>query len=258
MGHREVLPLVGPETSSLQGAVRQILAGQRSAGPPGQGDRGPDISGKSAQLGANIPHKGRPGPGGSFPGPGSHPCGHSAVTQQEAGLPRAQVSHRKGGSAGQEGRGACPTGRAGVGPGAARGISSTGPQACGNACRCPTENQLCPGRGGPQMARPPGRHREIPPFRCHVVNRDRAEGIYFPVEKNNTPKPRICPSFGSSGFWWPGEEGKVSPFTPGDGLFFFVEMSNSPAGLSCGISSLSSIDVHAKDELTLCPPCPHS
>lgn len=44
---------------------------------------------------ASILHKGRPSPGGSFPGPGSHPCGHISVTRQEIGLPRAQVSHRK-------------------------------------------------------------------------------------------------------------------------------------------------------------------
>lgn len=61
--------------------------GRGQRGPLGRGDRGPDISGKSTQLGANILHKGRPSTGGSFPGPSSHPCGHIMGTQQEAASP---------------------------------------------------------------------------------------------------------------------------------------------------------------------------
>lgn len=95
LGHREVPLLVGSETQSPRGPVRQALQGSGQPGPSGRGDGGPAVSGNSTQLRASILHKGRPSAGGSFPGPSSHPCGHITVTQQEAGLPRAQVSHRK-------------------------------------------------------------------------------------------------------------------------------------------------------------------
>lgn len=78
-------PVLRPRVPGVQLDGSRQGSGQR--GPSGRGDRGPDISGKSTQLGANILHKGRPSPGGSFPGPGSHPCGHIMVTQQEAASP---------------------------------------------------------------------------------------------------------------------------------------------------------------------------